>query len=155
MFEKLHNQLDQEGVPQCTVCSRRFQNIDALNGHLGINHKEKGKRVLQIQLPANIDIENSDQNGDGNTEEYQLVSIQYKKCVETLGNNHLLIIHIRKHARIEQEVLKCTNCEFETKGKYRYFDHIVDNHSTVHIFQKCQNKLLIKKELVAHMIREG
>ena len=58
---------------------------------------------------------------------------------------------MRKHVRKESETLKCTSCEYETKDENDYLNHIVDNHSTVHICQNCDNKFAAKTDLIAHM----
>ena len=73
------------------------------------------------------------------------------KCDETLQNNHLLRIHMRKHVRKESQILKCINCEYETTEENDYLNHIVDTHSTVHICQTCSNRFTTKTELIVHM----
>ena len=120
--------------------------------------KHEGQRTVKIaernqaESPSQIEgMENSDQTGYGTTENYQLVAVQCKKCDETLDNNHLLRIHMRKHVRKESEILKCISCEYESKNENEYLNHIVDNHSTVHICQTCDNRFTAKNELLAHM----
>ena len=96
-------------------------------------------------------MENSNQTGYGTTKEYQLVAVQCKKCDESLQNNHLLRIHMRKHASKDSQVLKCTSCEYETTDENRYLNHIVDNHTITHICQTCNSRCNTKEELIAHV----
>ena len=70
-------------------------------------------------------MENSEQSGYGITEEYQLVSVQCKKCDEKVKNNNLLKIHMRKHNRKEQQEFKCTNCNYESSDENSYLNRIV------------------------------
>ena len=107
-LETLQIELDKEGIPMCPLCNKRFPTLDALEGHMDINHQDT------MRQQGDLVMENSEQTGYGNTKEYQLVSVQCKKCDETLQNNHLLRIHMRKHIRKDQQVIKCTNCEYET-----------------------------------------
>ena len=58
---------------------------------------------------------------------------------------------MRKHVRKESDILKCTSCEYETKDENEYLNHIVDNHSTVHVCQNCDNTFTAKNELIDHM----
>ena len=69
-YEELQMALDQEGVPQCPICNKRFTNIDVLKGHMDIIHPEIDNPVLQNQNYLNEDMENSEQDGYGTTEEY-------------------------------------------------------------------------------------
>ena len=69
-YEELQSALDQEGIPKCPICSRRFPNVDVLTGHIDINN-------------PNNDTENmkdSNQPGYGVTEQYQLVAVKCTKC---------------------------------------------------------------------------
>ena len=99
----------------------------------------------------NEDMENSNQSGYGETDQYQLVAVQCKKCDETLSNNYLLRIHMRKHVRKETEVLKCISCDFESTDENSYLNHIIDTHSTVHICQNCNNRFPSKNKLIEHV----
>ena len=155
-LEVLKAELDNEGIPKCPICSKWFPNTEAIKGHMDIQHD--GKRNSKISQPSTTsnasvseEMENSDQTGYGTTKEYQLVAVQCKKCDETLDNNHLLRIHMRKHVRKESEILKCINCEYESKEENAYLNHIVDNHSTVHICQTCDKRFSAKDELIMHM----
>ena len=38
--EELERALNQEGVPKCPVCNRRFPSIDVLRGHMDIKHPD-------------------------------------------------------------------------------------------------------------------
>ena len=170
-LETLKADLDQEGIPKCPICRKWFPNIDVITGHMDIVHGQNGQNkivnatsnsvlthrtdtVTIVPPKQNTTMENSGDSGYGSTEQYQLVSVQCKKCDETLENNHLLRIHMRKHVRKEQEILKCTNCEYETAEENQYMEHIVDNHSTFHICQVCQNRFPTKQELIAHIVRQ-
>ena len=155
-FEELQQALDQEGIPQCPICNRRFTTIDVLQGHMDINHEEGQNESPHINVTTNNteEMENSNQSGYGLTQEYQLVSVQCKKCDEVLKNNHLLRKHMRKHTKEDQVVLKCTNCQYETPNENSYLEHIVDNHSTIHICQTCNNRFPTKEEMIDHMKRE-
>ena len=157
--EKLMQELDQEGIPKCPVCDKRFPNTEVLQGHIDISHEGHKHPDSNKPIKRNInteEMENSDQSGYGTTKDYQLVAVQCKKCDETLANNHLLRLHMRQHMRKEQEVLKCTNCdcEYKTTDENSFLNHIVDNHSTLHICQTCNNRFPSKQELVAHIVRE-
>ena len=57
-----------------------------------------------------------------------------------------------KTCKKKAEVLKCISCEFESTDKNSYLNHIVDNHSTVHICQSCNNRFPSKNKLVEHII---
>ena len=155
--EKLMKELDEEGIPKCPVCTRRFPNSEVLQGHIDISHEDHKHPNSNKPIKRNIvsdEMENSDQSGYGTTKDYQLVAVQCKKCDETLANNHLLRLHMRKHMRNEQEVLKCTNCDYKTTDEVSFLNHVVDNHSNLHICQTCNNRFPSKQELVAHIVRE-
>ena len=149
-LEKLQAELNQEGIPMCPLCNKRFPTIDVLEGHIDINHGD----TTEQQGNDGLVMENSEQTGYGTTKGYQLVSVQCKKCDETLQNNHLLKIHMRKHMRKDQQTLKCTNCEYETEDENAYLQHIVDKHSTIHNCQTCGNRFPTKEELIGHTVRE-
>ena len=55
---------------------------------------------------------------------------------------------MRKHANKESQTLKCISCEFETPDEKIYLNHIVDNHSTVHICQTCNSRFNTRNELL-------
>ena len=99
-------------------------------------------------------MENSDQTGYGTTNNYQLVSVQCKKCDEQVQNNHQLRLHMRKHMRNEAQTIRCTNCEYESNDENSFLNHIVDNHSTIHICQTCNNRFPTKQELIDHAERD-
>ena len=156
-LEELQLQLDQEGVPMCPICNKRFPTSDVLQGHIDIVHHESSQVIPTVHPSVSENsgsMEHSRQTGYGITENYQLVSVQCKKCDETLENNHLLRIHMKKHIRKEQEVLKCTNCDYESFDENSYLNHIVDVHSTIHLCQNCGNKFPTKEELIGHIVRE-
>ena len=158
-IEKMMQELDQEGIPKCPVCDKRFPNTEILQGHIDINHEGHRHPDNNMPVKRNIvyeEMENSEQSGYGTTKDYKLVAVQCKKCDEILANNHLLRLHMRKHVRKEQEVLKCTNCdcEYKTTDEASFLNHVVDNHSTLHICQTCNNRFPSKQELVAHIVRE-
>ena len=152
-LETLKADLDLEGIPKCPICGKWFPNNDVIKGHMDIVHNGNGQNnYKQVNKVAdNEGMENSEQSGYGITEDYQLVAVQCKKCDETLQNNHLLRIHMRKHTNKDSQILKCINCEFETTEENIYLNHIVDNHSTVHICQTCDRRFNTKKELLEHM----
>ena len=56
--------------------------------------------------------------------------------------------------REEQKMIKCNNCDFETGNENSYMDHIIENHSTIHICHTCSNRFPSKNEMVEHMKRE-
>ena len=60
---------------------------------------------------------------------------------------------MQKHYRIEQEIFKCTNCKHEKTDKNNFHNHIVDEHSTFHLWKTCENKFDTKKELIAQIVR--
>ena len=101
-YEELQKALDEEGEPQCPVCQRRFKSVD-------IKHQEENENTLN-----NENMENSNQTGYGTTENYQLVSVQCKKCDNVFRNYHLLRIHMRKHTQKKQEVLKFIQPKMKT-----------------------------------------
>ena len=58
---------------------------------------------------------------------------------------------MRKHVQKESEILKCISCEYESKDENENLNHIVDNHSTVHVCQTCDNRFAAKNELITHI----
>ena len=90
-FEELQRSLDQEGIPKCPLCNRRFPTIDVLEGHMGIVHPSGQEN----QIAGEGEMENSNQSGYGTTEQYQLVAVKCKKCDVTFKNNHLLANHMK------------------------------------------------------------
>ena len=61
---------------------------------------------------------------------------------------------MRNHIRNEALTIKCTNCEYEATNENLYPNHMVDNHSTIHICQTCNNRFPTKMELINHAERE-
>ena len=156
-----------EDIPKCNVCDRRFQNIENVKIHKHSKHTENSNpendHKNDDEENRNSDsshtkdvMENSEQTGYGNTENYQLVSVQCKKCDETLQNNHMLRIHMRTHnqkKQNQQQKFKCTNCNFETNDENTYLNHLIDTHSTVHKCQTCNNNFKNKEELIGHIVK--
>ena len=140
----LNTALDQEDIPKCTVCQRRFQNIENVNSHM--NSKHNGSKKPE---ESNDVMENSEQAGYGTTEDYQLVAAQCKKCDKMLKNNHMLRIHMKTHTRKEQEKFN-----FETADENVWLNHIVDTHSTVHQCKTCDKIFKAKEQLVAHIVKD-
>ena len=58
---------------------------------------------------------------------------------------------MRKHVQKESEILKCISCEYESKDENENLNYIVDNHSTVHVCQTCDNRFAAKNELITHI----
>ena len=156
-LEELQVQLDKENIPKCPVGNKRFSNTDILEGRIDITHNAQktteGDNLSRMKVNVE-EMENSEHSGYGNTEDYQLVSVQCKKCDEKVQNNHLLKIHMRKHNQKEQKILKCTNCTETFSDENRFLNHIVDTHSTAHDCQTCKKIFSTKKELVAHIVRD-
>ena len=166
-LEELKADLDREGIPKCPICTKWFPNIDVIRGHIDIIHN--GHRDTEHKQPNNIHdkvsetevpetapeiLKNSDQSGYGTTKNYQVVSVQCKKCDKQLQNNHQLRLHMRKHIRKESQSIKCTNCEYEATDENHYLNHMVDNHSTIHFCLTCNNRFPSKTELIDHAERE-
>ena len=155
-LETLKSDLDREGIPKCPICRKWFPNVETIRGHIDIIHGGNENNENDLSNTSSIDevMENSDQSGYGTTKQYQLVAVQCKKCDETLQNNHLLRIHMRKHASKESQILKCTSCEYQTRDENTYLNHIVDNHSITHICQTCDSRFNTKNELINHVEKE-
>ena len=149
--EELQKALDEEGVPKCPICSRRFPNIDVLSGHMDIKHPNIDQSK---HLNDSVNMENSNQSGYGTTEQFQLVSVQCKKCNGSFINKHLLRIHMNKHTKEDKKVVKCTTFDFETPNENTFMEHVIDSHSTIHVCQSCNNRFPTRNELVEHIKRE-
>ena len=105
-LEQLKSDLDSVGIPKCPICATWFPNTEVIKRHIGSIHE--GQRIAEPEKQNTLEeMEKSHQSGYGETEGYHLVAVQCKKCDETLLNNHLLRIHMRKHVRKESKILKC------------------------------------------------